>query len=191
MLLKRQLRRVKGYCWSFLYTLRLSWVYILYRCRLWREGESERYIREAFSYLVQLDLDDWHTVGLPEGYRLKFTCLGDGIHLFYSEPSRTYECVVFESRFTTGRPQIVVHEWREREREVRLEWDSLHKTHWFEVFRSGKTCESVKFVTLMRFIYGKCPVALKLCEPPLRRGNHAVQVDKPATLFVCKTPQHC
>lgn len=126
--------------------------------RLWKLSDS--YIREAFSYLCQLDTEDFVQAG-----PFLFKGWGNELHIkYYRQPvdqlltpdfkgSPFYECVIKEGIEN----RVYVDEWRAQVREVQLEFGYRHKSHWWEVYRSGRHVTSPTFVHYLKQLYGEGP----------------------------------
>jgi hypothetical protein len=165
LLVRRAIRRIKGWFWSIVYAMVSAWKWVGYALTMRTLGASEQYIREAFSYLAQLDIDEFVDAG-----RLKIKCWGNEVHIVHHIPVSVspeshiqgdflyvtplkYECVITEN----WNRQLIVHEWRDVQREVSLEYGSKHKTNWYEVFRSGRHVQNLTFVKYLRELYGEGP----------------------------------
>jgi hypothetical protein len=172
-------RRSKGVFWGAWYSLVYFLRSRLFALRLRWAGHSEGYIAEAFSYLVQLDMTEWMRSG-----NLRVKGAGIELHVVEERPTikvmvnknipedcvyllppmpgeepqytRLYEFVMFQDH----NGQLVVHEWREETRDIPMSEKGLvtvHKTHWHEVYRSGKHFESLRFVKYLHILYGLGP----------------------------------
>lgn len=153
-----------------------GWYWVSYQFAMTRLGVSEAFIRQAFSALTELDLDEFRYI--PQ-LCLELKAWGNEVHIKIREDwlaeeekyslddeDYSYQCVIKEG--IKGR--VYVDEWREEEREVTLEYGARHKTHWWEVYRTGKWIRSARFVDYLKLLYGE--------------GNYAVQKQSPAGLDV-------
>lgn len=153
---------------------------------MWRKSASEQYIREAFSYLTELDLDDF--VFIPQlGVELKawgnevhikvrrrkpvLSSSDDGQH-WLTDEDYSYQCVIKEG---IGRC-VYVDEWRAETRNVTLEFNSVHSTHWWNVYRTGCFIKSTRFIDHLKTLYGEGP-------------QNAVQKPKAAGVHVRHAPE--
>ncbi len=143
--IRRTIRRSRGLFGAFChYWVRLFHV-ITYRTKLWTMGCSDRYIREAFSYLVQLDNSTYGGEFWNVDEYLKFRGQGLELHVIDLE----YEFVLFQDH--DG--ELVVHEKRKEGRKVKIEGLEF-ETKWHEVFRTNRRIESLTFVTYLSMLYG-------------------------------------
>lgn len=124
--------------------LRNAWPWLTYQYGMWKLGVSEAYIRESFSALCELDVDEFKEV--PHTHRIEFKAWGNEVHI----KAQGYECVIKEGIGGC----IYVDEWRTETRMVKMEFGSEHETHWHEVYRTGKHIESARFVHYLRLLYG-------------------------------------
>ena len=92
-------RRINGLYWDFIYMLRNIPKWIRFKYQIKKLGVSEKYIREAFSYLAQLDLKDF----VPAGRVFLFGA-GNLVHVKHytsyveaSEVQRIYEFTVTDN----------------------------------------------------------------------------------------------
>lgn len=140
-------------------------VRLKYRWAMWRKAASEQYIREAFSYLTELDLDDF--VLIPE-HGIELKAWGNEVHIKVRNLSfangYSYQCVIKEG---IGRC-VYVDEWRKKTREVILEFGSKHETHWWNVYRTGCFITSTRFIDYLKILYGGGPNVQK----PKAAGVH-------------------
>lgn len=165
MLLRRIDRRLRGALWAVYYAVTGFFRRIFFRIRLLRLGASEAYIREAFSYLAQLNIDEFycaqsgtvklfvracglqvHIIETAMEFSGDFTGVGASKH-------RLYEFVLFQDH----NGQLVVHEWRDETRVEYQGWNEFGKsftTHWWEVFRSGSKVMSLRFLPYIQQLYG-------------------------------------
>lgn len=166
LVVRRTARRVRGFLWGLWYGFIAPFFWLRYRAQLFRLGVSDAYIRQAFSYLVQLGIENY-VAGKTEGGANEEPGLrivrAAGLELHVREESvgvpanvLIYEFVLFQDH--TG--QLVVHERRDAKRWVQASWNEFSKggtTNWWEVFRSGRRAESVRFVEYLKRLYGKGP----------------------------------
>jgi hypothetical protein len=189
LIIRRAARRLKGFLWSIWYGLIAPCFWLRYRLQLLRAGVSDKYIRRAFSYLVQLGIEDYVAGELATadgaiGLRI-VRAAGLELHVVDEIPvfevvasefvpgdqawivpklpgdapqkmRRIYEFVLFQDH--TG--QLVVHERRDSKRWIQASWNEFSKggmTDWWEVFRSGRRAESLRFVEYLKRLYGDGP----------------------------------
>lgn len=168
LLVRRTARRIKGSFWGLVYGAIGIAKALRYRWQLLRLGVSESYIREAFSYLAQLNVSD--RVAREKGVKLRLVrAMGLEVHvqeerlIFEAKAcgeswGKVYEFVLFQDH----NGQLVVHEWREETRVLDMGWNEFsrkHETHWWEVFRSGSFIHSTRFVEYLKKLYGTGPDA--------------------------------
>lgn len=164
LLLRRTGRRIKGFFGSLRYHFVRFVQNVRFHFRLWRLGSSERYIRRAFSYLAQLDMDDWYKTN--DGLRIK--AAGVEVHIIDEKKSadpkhptllrvKKYEFVLFQDHNF----DLVVHEWRDQTRPIAMEIGPAHETHWWEIFRSGCRVDNLKFLPYLTKLYGEGEPCLK------------------------------
>lgn len=166
LVVRRTARRVAGFLWSLWYGFLAPFHWLRYRTRLLRLGVSDAYIRQAFSFLVQLGIEDYvagKTEGAPNDLAGLRIVRAAGLELHVQEhtigvPANVlvYEFVLFQDH--TG--QLVVHERRDAKRWVHTQWNEFSKcgmTTWWEVFRSGRYAENVRFVSYLKRLYGEGP----------------------------------
>jgi hypothetical protein len=166
--LRRLGRRIKGHFWSIVYFFQGIWKRLQYERHMRALSLSEKYIREAFSYLACLDIGEFVVVqGFPNllpTERVEMKCWGNEVHIKHivnmgpkgEIPTPVYEFILKES----WGGKLYCHEWRKEEREVRMEFGACFKTHWFEIYRSGKFIDppaTVRMNWYLRKIYGDGP----------------------------------
>lgn len=116
---------------------------------------SQDYLRNAFSFIAQLDMAEEVVSG-----KLKFK--GGGNHVLVSHEDH--------GTFTMNENalgEIYVHDWRFDERTIELDKNFFVKTHWVEVYRSGVFCEKepiLRLIEILKLIVGgdvPCPSKAK------------------------------
>lgn len=164
MPVRRVLRAVQNFFIDLWQSIKGLWRSVIYFLRMRRFGLSERYVREAFSYLVDLDIGE---LAVVEGYagigRLKLKAWGNEVHILHEnedadEPgkwNRVYEVIIGEY---DGR--LYASEWRAVNRIVTMEYGSKIETHWWVFFRTGRVVDpqsTSRLCYYLRMIYGEKP----------------------------------
>lgn len=145
--LQRIKRRTEGALYTVEFRLECLCKELKFRFRLLRERIPVMYLWEAFSYLAGLDMKEPMING-------ELSVHGYGIFLEIKRPG--YHVTAQQN----WRNQLVIQEWREGEREVKMEYGYVAKTHWHEIFRSGRHFEpepTRRFIRQLRELYGDGP----------------------------------
>lgn len=106
-----------------------------FRYKLWREGVSDEWVRESYRFLLELDSEPHETFHDIEVF-------GCGSHVYLKRSD--YRITVNEDEF--GR--IYVHKWEDKTLPVTVEGESF-PTHWREIYRTNKSCDSLSFVGIL------------------------------------------
>ena len=134
--------------------LKRFWSWYSYRMFLFRAGVSDDWIRQAFSYVVDCRETDEFMPFYDVVGQFDFKAIGDYIHI--RDTIWDWEGVIQEG--IDG--SIVVQEYSKEKkyREIGGGFDGACynlPSNWKEVFRTGRLCESDKFVYYLRAFYGK------------------------------------
>lgn len=168
--LRRFGRRVKGWFLSLVVVVQGWFKSLRFAARMRNYGLDAHYIREAFNYLAELDLDELREVkGYKGAGRLLLYGCGNMVKIrqeILSAPAdvpeaertwnRLYELTIQDN----WNGQIYAHEWRSTTRKVKLEYGSEVESHWWEIYRSGRTVEAQatgKMIYYLRMLYGDKP----------------------------------
>lgn len=146
LLVRRTVRRAKGLFWGFCHFWTNLWKTLDYRMRMHALGVSEKYIREAFNFMVELNIENYEADGM-------IIVRAAGMELHLKDHRNNYEFVLFQDH----NGQLVVHEWQKETRRLSFGWNEYskhHDTHWFEVFRSNRLVASLRFIDCLKRLYG-------------------------------------
>lgn len=172
-------RRLNGLYWDTVYFFANIPKWVRFKVKLRKLGVSEKYIREAFSYLAQLDLKDF----VPAG-RLMFYGAGNFVHVkrpgwsieFIPNPNihgnQVYLLPEVKGKFESptdavkianqgyeftitdnDKGQIIVHRWAPDTVHINVQGYDF-KNNWEEVYRTGRLVKDVAFVEYLKELYG-------------------------------------
>lgn len=162
LFLRRASRRIKTAFWSCWYVVFYAFKALRFRYLMSQYAYSEKYIRQAFRYLVELGVDELRVVeGFPTEGRLSMYAVGNMLQLKHEVErdgkwERWYEAVLNEN----AAGQLYLHVWNDKKRVVNMEYGAKFETNWYEPFRTGRSVEpneTGKFLWYLTRLYGEGP----------------------------------
>jgi len=166
VLYRRICRLISGWFWSIVYFFEGLLKCTKFKLTVMLHRIPEKYLWEAFAHLAGLDMTEkMRTDSGMEvqgcGYFLDIHDTKSGAHFVLSQ---------------TDKATMFIQEYRTIQREVKMEFGSIHKTNWWEIYRTGRLLDVDgvnRVLWYLKELYGE--------------GTNAVQKQSTNAVYVRKT----